>query len=52
MEVFLRRMKRDKAALDATYKTLPLEEKLNRLVKLQKKAWFMGKMKFKPWPIK
>ncbi len=51
-EVFLKRMRRDKEKLDKAYKTLSFEEKLRQLVKLQEKAWFMGKMKFKPWPIK
>ncbi len=32
-------------------KSLPFEEKLKILVKLQEKYYFFGKTKVKPWPI-
>ena len=36
---------------DRKRKSLSYKEKLNIVVKLQEKAFFMGKTKVKPWPI-
>ncbi len=42
---------RSKASYASWRKLLSFEEKLRILVKLQEKAYFFGRTKFKPWPI-
>jgi hypothetical protein len=51
IRAFLDRIVADKAIGEREYRKLSFEEKLKRLVKLQEKAFFMGQMKFHPWPI-
>lgn len=50
-EDHIRRVSESKEEYARKRKDLTFEEKLKILVKLQEKAYFMGKTKFKPWPI-
>ena len=47
----IRRVWESKEEYARKRKGLTFEEKLRILVKLQEKAYFMGKTRFKPWPI-
>jgi hypothetical protein len=33
------------------YRTLSYKEKIQQVVRLQKKAYVLGRLKFKPWPV-
>jgi len=47
----IRRVSESKEGYAQKRKGLAFEDKLKILVKLQEKAYLMGKTKFKPWPI-
>jgi hypothetical protein len=47
----IRRVSESKEEYGRKRKRLTFEEKLRILVKLQEKAYFMRKTRFKPWPI-
>lgn len=48
---FIQTVAESKVEYDAKRDLLSFEEKLRILVKLQEKAFFMGKLKVKPWPM-
>ena len=48
---FINTVAESKAEYDAKRSRMTFEEKLKVLVKLQEKAFFLGKLSIKPWPI-
>jgi hypothetical protein len=51
VEEMMLRVRESKEAYAAKYLGMSFMDKLRVLVRLQKKAHFMGKLKVKPWPI-
>jgi hypothetical protein len=51
MEEFIQRVAEDKERQKKVRSRGSFSEKLKVLVRLQEKAFFMGKTRFKPWPL-
>ena len=50
-EDMLLRVQESKEAYEKKYLTMSFMDKLRVLVRLQKKAYLMGQLEVKPWPI-
>lgn len=50
-EELIQRMIEGKKRATESQNRLTFEEKLRLLVRLQEKAYFWGKTKFRPWPL-
>ena len=50
-EDMILKVEESKAEYEKKYLTMPFMDKLRVLVRLQKKAYLMGQLKVKPWPI-
>jgi hypothetical protein len=48
---FIKAVAESKAEYRAQYRNLSYKEKIRQIVRLQQKAYLLGRMKFKPWPI-
>ncbi|MBM2840496.1 MAG: hypothetical protein HW412_1024 [Bacteroidetes bacterium] len=47
----LRKVQESKDEYEKKYLSMSFKDKLRVLVRLQKKAYMMGQLKVKPWPI-
>lgn len=47
----LRKVQESKEEYEKKYLSMSFKDKLRVLVRLQKKAYMMGQLKVKPWPI-
>ena len=50
-EVMIKNVRESKEQYEKGYLSMSFMDKLRVLVRLQEKAYFMGKTRFKPWPI-
>ncbi|GEM_PF-1801469 len=48
---FIKAVAESKEQYRAGYKTMSYKEKIRQIVRLQKKMYLLGRMKFRPWPI-